>query len=329
MDDRLGRRDGESYDDTLVRLFENKDSLGLNCQQIADIMNKSFDLEYTESKYRKEFAAFNRGRIYERSRDQVHGRRILSISDLHVPFQHPVEVFSDYVGKVDVLQINGDVIDFSGISRFPKVYRSSPMEEIIAARDYLCGLISFLGARRVVVNYGNHDLRFQSYLAKNMDTDVLELMPRTPLELIFVDGFTHYNKKSGTKTWYEPLADVFAPAGVYIEYVDSWWTALGDTIFCHPIAFSSSPMKTASNALQWFRNEGHEFNTLVVGHTHRVGAYYVGDTVLYEQGACCKTEEMLYADGKLYNSQKQGFLYLVQDLNGNTIRDKTKQTCLN
>ena len=84
MDDRLGRRDGESYDDTLVRLFENKDSLGLNCQQIADIMNKSFDLEYTESKYRKEFAAFNRGRIYERSRDQVHGRRILSISDLHV-----------------------------------------------------------------------------------------------------------------------------------------------------------------------------------------------------------------------------------------------------
>lgn len=329
MLESLGRRAHESYDDTLVRLFEHKEELGLNCQQIADIMNASFDLEYTESKYRKEYTAFNRGRIYERGLSTERGTRILCISDIHVPFQKPVETFSSYVGKVDILQINGDVIDFSGISRFPKVYRSSPMEEIIAARAYLVELISYLRPAQVVVNYGNHDLRFQSYMAKNLDTDVQELMPRTPLELILVDGFHHHNRRSGTKTWYEPLCDVFRDESVTIKYEDNWYSVIGDTIFCHPIAFSSSPMKTANNALLWFRNEGFKFATLVVGHTHRVGTYYIGDSVLYEQGACCQTEKMLYADGKLYNSQKQGYLYLVQDTYGNTIRDKTKLVCIN
>ena len=35
---------------------------------------------------------------------------ILSISDLHVPFQLSYELLKDYRG-VDILQINGDVVD--------------------------------------------------------------------------------------------------------------------------------------------------------------------------------------------------------------------------
>ena len=55
---------------------------------------------------------------------------ILSISDLHVPFQLPYELLKDY-REVDILQINGDVVDCQALSRFSKQYRISPIEEMI------------------------------------------------------------------------------------------------------------------------------------------------------------------------------------------------------
>lgn len=253
--------------------------------------------------------------------------KILSISDLHVPYQKPIETFKDYCGNIDILQINGDVCDCQAISRFPKAYRISPMEELIETRQYLIDLIDFLKPRQVVVNYGNHDLRFQNYFAKNLDTDLLELMPKSSLELIFIDGFKHYNKRERTKVEYEPLTKVIE--GVEITYTDNWFCQIGQTIFCHPLAYSSQMMKTSENALTYFRNEGYNFTSLVMAHTHRVGEYVVGNTTLYEQGACCETKENNYGDGRLTKSQKEGFIFVAQDKNGKILRDKTELVCLN
>lgn len=36
-----------------------------------------------------------------------------------------------------------------------------------------------------------------------------------------------------------------------------------------------------------------------------------------------------YSDGQLYNSQKEGFIYLCQDGKGNTLKDKTELVVLN
>lgn len=46
--------------------------------------------------------------------------RILSISDLHVPFQLPIQTFENYVGKADILQLNGDLQDCFSVSKFSK-----------------------------------------------------------------------------------------------------------------------------------------------------------------------------------------------------------------
>lgn len=73
------------------------------------------------------------------------------------------------------------------------------MDEILLARQYLIDLIEMLRPKKVVVNYGNHDIRFQNYLAKNIDEDLLALMPKTALELILIDGFNHYNKELHTR----------------------------------------------------------------------------------------------------------------------------------
>ena len=50
---------------------------------------------------------------------------------------------------------------------------------------------------------------------------------------------------------------------------------------------------------------------------------------IYEQGCCCETYKMRYNDGQLINSQKEGFMYIALDKNGNLIEDKTKVITLN
>ena len=315
------RHPDESYTAYFVRRFENKEQYGLTCSRIAELLNKENGLNYGECAYRKEYAAFNRGRMFERGQQalDVH-KRILSVSDLHVPFQKPISAFEKYVGKIDILQINGDVTDCTAISKFSKAYRSSPMEEIIVARQYLIDLIETIYPKQVVITYGNHDARFENYLSKNLDSDLLELMPRTSLELIVNDGFHHYNKKTRSKTWYSPISDVFDD--IIIIYADNWYCTIGNTVFCHPLAYSTGIMKTAEKAMYFFRNEGLHFTSLVMAHTHRIGNYAIGNTTIFEQGACCETRQMRYSDGRLVNSQKEGFLYIEQDKNGDIVNFK-------
>jgi predicted phosphodiesterase len=314
----------EMFDDYFVRLFERKSEYGLSCQDIADILNRVEGVEYGESKWRKEYAAFSRGMKYAQAK-ALKGikNRILCISDTHVPFQLPISTYASYAGVTDILVLNGDIADCQAISRFPKTYRVSPMHELIETRQYMIDLINFIQPRRVIVNYGNHDMRFQQYIAKSLDSDLIELMPRTALEYIVVDGFYHYDKATGTKTFYSPLQEIFD--GISVEYTDSWFCQVGDAIFCHPLTYASGIMKTAEKAVQYFRNEGYDFKTLVMAHTHRVGEYKQGNTVLYEQGCCCDVTKQHYADGRLTSSQKEGFIYLCQDENGALVRE---QSCL-
>lgn len=300
----------------------------MKSDDIADLLNHENGESFGECKYRKDFAVFNKGRIYERTKG-LSGiyNRILSISDTHVPFQLPVDTYKDYVGMVDTLQLNGDLADCQAISRFPKSYRVSPMEELIETRQYIIDLIEYIKPKKVVITYGNHDLRFQSYFSKNLDSDLLELMPKTSLELIFVDGFKHYNKRERTKVEYKPLTEVFDD--VEIDYTDNWFCKIGQTIFCHPYSFNSGILKTAERAMGWFRNEGEVFTSLVMAHTHRIGEYVIGNTTIYEQGCCCDVKKNHYSDGGLVNSQKEGFIYICQDKDGKIIKDQTQLVCLN
>lgn len=328
MDVIYVRKENEQFDDYFVRLFENKVNYGLSCQDIADILNAEAGVNYGESKWRKEYAAFRRGMLYAKQKSMQGVRnRILCISDTHVPFQLPVTTFSDYVGTTDILVLNGDIADCQAISKFTKTYRISPMNELIQTRQYIIDLVNYISPKKVVINYGNHDIRFQQYLAKNLDTDLLELMPKTALELIVVDGFNHYDKSVGTKTYYAPIQDVIED--IEIVYTNSWFYQIGGTIFCHPTAFSQGILKTAEKAVQYFRNEGYQFSSLVMAHTHRIGEYKQGNTVLYEQGCCCDVKKQHYADGRLVPSQKEGYIYICQDKHGDVVREHTRLVEIN
>lgn len=324
----LIRHDSESFDDFALRLYANKDTYGLTCWGVANLLNKDSGWNKDESAFRKYYSAFLKGIEYQKKKSE-HGviTRILCLSDFHFPFQLPITTFEEYANKVDVLVLNGDLLDFYNCSKFPKSFRVSPIEEMIGGRQYIIDLINLIHPKKVIAIDGNHEYRLATYLNKNLDCEINELMPDSALEYLFVDGFNHYDKRNGTKTWYSPIKDVCTD--VEIIYARNWFYQLGDTIFTHPKAFSSAMMKTAEKAMQWFRNEGYVFNKLVMAHTHRLGLYKIGNTTLYEQGCCCNTKKMNYSGGLLTNSQKEGFLYLCLNTDGKINEDATKLVSLN
>lgn len=196
------------------------------------------------------------------------------------------------------------------------------MEEIIIGRQYLIDLIKYLNPSKVICNYGNHDKRFANYFAKNIDTDILELLPDTSLELIFLDGFNHYDKRSESKIKYEPLCEVFDD--IEIEYVDDWKCRIGKTFFVHPLAYRQGMLATADKAKDYLQDTQKEpFDCVVMAHTHKVGDSTKGFIRLLEQGAFADVSKMVYADGRLLAPQKSGFAIICQDEEGNLLRDKS------
>jgi predicted phosphodiesterase len=318
------RLEGENLFEHKLRLCKAKlnHELDLDWQEIVELLGLNMSADHLRK------TAY--GMIeYD---EYIHGfggvtTTILSVSDLHVPFAKPLETFRDYAGKIDVLQLNGDILDCMQLSRFNKSYRTSPVDEIIEGRQYIIDLIEMIRPKKVLVNHGNHELRLGQYLAKNLDNELQELMPETAFDYIFVDGFTHYDRKTRAKVKYAPLCEVFED--IEIEYTGTWYSQYKDVLFCHPKAFASSPLRTAEKALYWFRNESFDFKTLVMSHTHRVGSYKIGNSMIYEQGCCCDTNKMKYNDGQLINSQKEGFMIICLDEDGHLINEKTKIITLN
>ena len=321
----LHRLDNENHTAWKIRccLSKKRKETDMDWIEIRDMLG----LDITPDQLRKQAVGYEEYDNLMNGFDSV-ATSILSISDLHVPFQLDYTLLEKY-RNVDILQINGDVVDCQALSKFPKQYRISPMEEIIEGRQYLIDLINYINPKKVVCNYGNHDLRFANYFAKNIDSDILQLHPNTSLELIFDDGFKNYDKRTGIKTKYEPLIDVFTDFDIKLKFVDDWKTKIGKTWFVHPLAYRSGILATADKAKDYFQDTDKEsFDTIIMAHTHSVGDSEKGRIRLIEQGAFCDVKRMKYSDGRLQKPQKMGFAIVCQDKDGNVIREKTKVVIL-
>jgi predicted phosphodiesterase len=95
--------------------------------------------------------------------------RVLIISDLHFPYQHNKAIESalkyGLKKKANCILINGDLIDFAGISRHEKDFRHrSVNEEFEAVRAFLKGLRELFPKARIIFKYGNHDERWEKWL---------------------------------------------------------------------------------------------------------------------------------------------------------------------
>lgn len=248
--------------------------------------------------------------------------RILCISDMHIPFNRDIKEFFKYKGKVDTLVLNGDIIDNYSMSSFTKMYRLSLVEELIQARELLIELIEEIEPKKVTVVTGNHEIRLGKKIADKIGSDLLDLMPRDALAFLFDTGFNYYDRIKKCKTVYTPIDE---EVDCEVNYVGNFWTKEGKTIFVHPQAFRGTTLGTVGKAYDYFTAIGEDFQSIIMAHTHKLGMYVMNDKYLYEQGTCANLNHMDYQDLKLPKySQVNGYMYIVQDKDGNLIYDKTK-----
>ena len=248
--------------------------------------------------------------------------RILCISDMHIPFNRDIKEFFKYKGKVDTLVLNGDIIDNYSMSSFTKMYRLSLVEELIQARKLLIELIEEIKPKKVTVVTGNHEIRLGKKIADKIGSDLLDLMPRDALAFLFDTGFNYYDRIKKCKTVYTPIDE---EVDCEINYVGNFWAKEGKTIFVHPQAFRGTTLGTVGKAYDYFTAIGEDFQSIIMAHTHKLGMYVMNDKYLYEQGTCANLNHMDYQDLKLpKSSQVNGYMYIIQDKDGNLIYDKTK-----
>lgn len=317
----LNRLENESYAAWKIRccLAKRRKETDLDWIEIRDMLN----LDITADQLRKQAVG------YEEYDDMIHevesvATRILSISDAHVPFNLPPTIFEDYVNKVDILVFNGDTEDCWSCSSFPRRYRIGLDEEMVLTRQYMIDVINMLHPKQVVVLMGNHEYRLGKYLTDRLNDDVLSIMPDTPLELIINKGFHVRDRRNKTETWYSPITEIFAEEGINIEYKGLWNRMIGHTIFGHPLTYSSGMLKTTEKAVNFFLRKNHEFNSICLGHTHKLGSYIQGGIQMFEQGCTCDLSKLDYNNGKLVIPGQNGFLYICQDINGDIINSRTK-----
>lgn len=94
---------------------------------------------------------------------------ILILSDLHIPYHNipALEAALDYgvKEKVNTIFINGDLLDFHGLSRFTKDPRKrNVMEEMEACIEFLTGLRKTFPRAAIYYHHGNHCQRYEYWL---------------------------------------------------------------------------------------------------------------------------------------------------------------------
>lgn len=322
MNEFLKPINGENDEQFLYRLGKNKDELKLSWKDVSNLLCENYGRKVSSDYVRHEFYAMNK-------RDKIEEvgieTRILVISDQHHPYNLDVNVLKDYRNKVDILVFNGDEQDCQSVSKFSKKYRVPFVDEMIGTRQMIIDTIDLIKPKKVILNYGNHNERLINYFTDKVHEDLLQLMPQTNLDFIVDLGFWKHNHQDKSKVFFEPLKNVYSD--IEIEYTKNWWCKIGKTICTHPKAYKSGILGTVEKAYLHYMQLGEDFDCIVMGHTHSSGVTRYGRAFLYEGGCLCK--EMSYAkDGRLVKPQSNGFVYIVQDLDGKLIYEKSKLICL-
>jgi len=215
----------------------------------------------------------------------------LIISDIHIPFEQ--ENISKYVkmfeGYVDGLIIAGDLLDEYAVSSFVQDKEVSLQYEMVRAHELLSEWASMFN--EIIIIKGNHDERIDNYVRKNLQPNVLFLIPDNLALRHFETGFKTKDIH-GNEVEYKGIEG--------LKVVNSWWTKKHDLIIAHPKNFSKVNGKTVVMTDEYFLAYGHNHRGLIIGHTHMaVKITPNGDRVLMEIGSNCKQMDYANKSGKV------------------------------
>lgn len=240
-------------------------------------------------------------------------RKILTLSDLHFPF-----ALEDYIhmalndhADADIVVLNGDLLDGYIFSTFGKAKRVAALKEYMAVFE----LVNYISENfpQVIMTSGNHDIRPARALSRSdFDKDATQVL-RPDLLARIANG--ERLNEYGELTELTPMDNV-----IYQKY-DSWYVRVGKTIFCHPSAWRGSyPGGTVTKLYEYFTNRmgSESFDSIVVGHTHRIYKGIIGNKLLIEQGAMCARQPYQHKEDLRFPHAMNGYAVIYQDIDGNT-----------
>jgi len=236
-------------------------------------------------------------------------QRIAIISDLHEPFCDR-DALASFIAaeadKTDLLIVNGDLMDFYGVSRFLK-YETVPIEQEIAATD---ATLSRLAAEfpDVLVVDGNHDApRFEKNLRALLSPEmmhVVEFLAGGNLSVVKALAKRHKNVR-------------FAPLKVG-RFSLGWMAQIGDLVVTHAEKYSRVPSAALRSIDEWMTDQHHtlgldDWRVLVQAHTHQGGVFpWKADRLLVECGCLCETHGYQLTAKIGGRPQRRGYVTLTQ-----------------
>ena len=240
-------------------------------------------------------------------------RKILSFSDLHIPFflWEDMKAALNKHSDANVVVLNGDILDAYIFSTFSKSKRIAALKEYISAFD----LVKILSDNfeSVVIVSGNHDYRTsRAVQSTNLDKEATQVL--RPDLLARIANGEQLNE-------YAELVQKHSFENVFYQKQESWYVRIGKTIFCHPSGFASRyPGATVVKLLDHFSNRlpDEDFDSIVVGHTHKVYKGVVSGKLLIEQGAMAHKLPYQFKPDLRFKNAMNGYGVIYQDSNGNT-----------
>lgn len=238
--------------------------------------------------------------------------KILSLSDLHVPFHNEklIKEIMDEHSDADMCVLNGDIVDAYGASSYSQDKLVTISKEYNIALD----IIRYASQKfpKVLLIRGNHDQRVDRYFSKKIDPHMFALAQRDILWRL-ANGYVYdrNGKHIGTVNMDNVI---YNPGG------QPWFAQVGRTVFMHPHSYGSKQMATVCSAQVHLENfiDRDSYDSIVIGHTHKVGKIVEKGKLLIEQGCLCDIMDYQKEGRYITRPQTVGYAVIYQDEKGNT-----------
>jgi predicted phosphodiesterase len=240
-------------------------------------------------------------------------RKIITLSDIHFPFAREDDIqqaLHDHA-DADVVVLNGDILDGDVFSTYGGAKRIAALKEYAAAFE----LVAYCSENfpQVVIVSGNHDRRPAKALARADFQKNASQILRPDLLARIANGerLDQFGEIIELENW----------DNVIYQAYDSWYVRIGKTVFCHPDAFyGGHPGQTVMKLNNYFSNRlgSDAYDSVVVGHTHRIYKGIIGNKLLIEQGALCARLPYQHKSDLRFTHAMNGYAVIYQDADGNT-----------
>lgn len=251
-------------------------------------------------------------------------RIILSLSDLHLPFT-PIDNIKvileahkkELRNKESCIVLNGDIMDEYAASNFGKYRKIAIIDEYRMALNLVDLCLDY--ADSVFMTRGNHEKRL-GRMVRDVLSDETATVFGVDLLARIANGeeIDDYGISTGFRKKFK--------GKVFYQRNEPWYIRIGKTVFAHPSAWKSGPGATVEAVSDYMasRYGPDDFDSVIIGHTHKISKMILGNKMLIEQGALCGRLDYEHQDNLKFKHAQRGYALIYQCKDGTTNFNESK-----